>query len=73
MDPLKYLMEKLVQNGKTAKWVLLMSKFDIKYVTQKSIKGRASVDHLAHCSPKEAEEIQGDFPDEDIIGIVVES
>ena len=33
MDPLKYLMEKLVQDGKTAKWVLLLSKFDIKYVT----------------------------------------
>ena len=25
MDPLKYLMEKHVQDGKTAKWVLLLS------------------------------------------------
>ena len=25
MDPLKYLMEKLVQDGKTTKWVLLLS------------------------------------------------
>ena len=33
MDPLKYLMEKPVQDGKTAKWVLLLSEFDIKYVT----------------------------------------
>ena len=33
MDPLKYLMEKLAQDGKTAKWVLLLSEFDIKYVT----------------------------------------
>ena len=37
------------------------------------MKGRAIVDHLVHCSPEEAEEIQGDFPDEDIIGIEVES
>ena len=44
-----------------------------KYVTHKSMKGRAIVDHLAHCSPKEAEEIQGDFLNEDIIGIEVES
>lgn len=57
MEHLKYLMEKPVQDGKTAKWVLLLSKFDIKYVTQKSLKGRAIVDHLAHCSPEEAEEI----------------
>ena len=39
MDPLKYLMEKLVQDGKTAKWVLLFLEFEIKYVTQESVKG----------------------------------
>ena len=47
--------------------------FDIKYVTQKSMNGRAIADHLAHCSPEEAKEIQGDFPDEDIMGNEVES
>ena len=47
--------------------------FNIKYVTQKSIKGRAIADHLAHCSPEEVEEIQRDFLDEDIMGIEVES
>ena len=73
MDPLKYLMEKLVQDGNTTKWVMLLSEFDIKYVTQKSIKGRVIVDHLAHYSPEEAEEIQRDFPDEDIMGIELES
>ena len=37
------------------------------------MKGRAIADHLAHCSLEEAEEIQGDFLDEDIMGIEVES
>ena len=37
------------------------------------MKGRAIVDYLAHCSPEEAKEIQEDFPDEDIMGIEVES
>ena len=73
IDPLKYLMEKPVQDGKTTKWVLLLSEFDIKYVTQKSMKGRAIADHLAHCSLEEAEEIHGDFPDEDDMEIKVES
>ena len=50
-----------------------MSEFDIKYVTHKFVKGRAIADHLAHCSPEEAEEIQDDFSNEDIIGIEVES
>ena len=73
MDLLKYLMEKPMQDRKTAKWVLLLLEFDIKYVTKKFVKGRAIADHLAHCSLKEAKEIQGDFPDEDIMGIEVES
>ena len=66
-------MEKPMQDGKTANWVLLLSKFYIKYVTQKPVKGRAIADHLTHCSPEKAEEIQGDFLDEDIMGIEVES
>ena len=72
VDPLKYLMEKPVQDGKTAKWVLLLSEFDIKCVTHKSVKGRVIADYLAHSSPKEAKEIQGDFPDEDIMRIKLE-
>ena len=73
MDSLKYLIEKPMQNGKAAKWVLLLSEFDIKYVTHKSMNGRAIADHLAHCSPEEAEEIQGVFQDEDIMGIELRS
>ena len=69
MDPLKYLMEKLVQDGKTTKCVLLLLEFDIKYVTQNFV----IADHLAHCSLEEAEEIEEDFLDEDIIGIEMES
>ena len=37
------------------------------------MKGRAIADHLAHCSLEEAEEIQWDFPDEDIMGIELDS
>ena len=52
---------------------MLLSEFDIKYVTHKFVKGRAIADHLAHCSPEEAEEIQGDFLDEDIMEIELET
>ena len=37
------------------------------------MKGRAIVDLLAHCSPEEAEEVQGDYPYEDIMKIEIES
>ncbi|XP_070054117.1 uncharacterized protein [Nicotiana tomentosiformis] len=33
--------------GKLAKWQILLSEFDIVYVTQKAIKGQALADHLA--------------------------
>ena len=59
--------------GKQLNYVLLLLEFDIKYVTQKSVKGRAITDHLAHCSPEKAKEIQGDFLDEDIMGIELKS
>ena len=42
-------------------------------MTQKSVKGRAIAHHLAHCSSEEVKEIQGDFLDEDIMRIEVES
>ncbi|XP_075640424.1 uncharacterized protein LOC142612194 [Castanea sativa] len=73
MNPLKYLMEKAVQDGKTTKWDLLLSEFDIKYVIQKYVKGREIANHLAHYSPEEAKEVQRDFSDEDVMGIEVES
>ena len=38
-DPLKYLMTKPMPSGKLAKWSLILSEFEIKYVPQKAIKG----------------------------------
>ncbi|XP_075083482.1 uncharacterized protein LOC142167223 [Nicotiana tabacum] len=34
-------------SGKLAKWQILLSKFDIVYITQKVIKGQALADHLS--------------------------
>ncbi|XP_019262195.1 PREDICTED: uncharacterized protein LOC109240029 [Nicotiana attenuata] len=47
MDPLKYIFQKPTPTGKLAKWQILLSEFDIVYVTQKAIKGQALADHLA--------------------------
>ena len=37
------------------------------------MNGRTIANHLDHCSLEEVEEIQGDYPDEDIMGIELES
>ena len=47
MDPVKYIFEKPALIGRIALWQVLLSEFDIVYVTQKAIKGSALADYLA--------------------------
>jgi len=38
MDPVKYIFEKPTLTGRRARWQVLLSEFNIVYVTQKAIK-----------------------------------
>ncbi|XP_077215661.1 uncharacterized protein LOC143850289 [Tasmannia lanceolata] len=67
MDPLKYLFEKPALTGRTARWLLLLSEFDITYVTHKSIKGRVVAEQLAEVPVQEVEYLKTEFPDEEIM------
>ena len=44
IDPLKYLLNKATLIGRLAKWVMILSEFDIQYVERKAIKGQEIVD-----------------------------
>ncbi|XP_070003730.1 uncharacterized protein [Nicotiana sylvestris] len=46
IDPLKYIFQKPMPIGKLAKWQILLSEFDIIYVTRKAVKGQAVADVL---------------------------
>ncbi|XP_070057221.1 uncharacterized protein [Nicotiana tomentosiformis] len=46
LDPLKYIFQKPMPTGKLAKLQILLSKFDIVYITHKAIKVQALADHL---------------------------
>jgi len=37
-DPLKYMMNKTYQNARTSKWIMHLTKFDLQFISQKSIK-----------------------------------
>ncbi|XP_070041530.1 uncharacterized protein [Nicotiana tomentosiformis] len=67
MDPLKYIFQKPMPTGKLAKWKILLSEFDIIYVTQKAVKGQALADHLAE-NPVDGEykPLKTYFPDEEV-------
>ncbi|MCI25308.1 NBS-containing resistance-like protein, partial [Trifolium medium] len=67
MDPIKYIFEKPALAGKISRWQMLLSEYDIQYVTQKAIKGSVLSEHLAHQPLEEYQPIRFDFPDEDIM------
>ena len=64
MDPMKHLYEALSLVGKLAKWLILLTEFDVQYLTKKTIKGRAVAKFLALNSILDSKEIQLDFPDD---------
>ena len=40
INPLKYLLSKATLTGCLAKWVMVLSEFDIQYVERKDTKGQ---------------------------------
>ncbi|XP_027771374.1 uncharacterized protein LOC114076473 [Solanum pennellii] len=67
MDPLKYIFQKPMPTGRLAKWQILLTKFDIIYVTRIAMKVQALADHLAE-NPVDGdyEPLDTYFPDEEI-------
>eukprot|EP00256_Glycine_max_P058084 XP_014626093.1 uncharacterized protein LOC106796964 [Glycine max] len=72
MDPVKYIFEKPALTGPIARWQVLLSEFDIVYVTQKAVKGSALADYLAQQPLQDYRPMHPEFPDEDIMALFEE-
>ncbi|XXG42062.1 hypothetical protein AAC387_Pa01g2412 [Persea americana] len=60
-------------NARLAKWSILLSQFDIRYVPQKAIKGQALADFLAeHPLPKDSP-LRDDLPDKPVYNVETSS
>ncbi|XP_030924662.1 uncharacterized protein LOC115951633 [Quercus lobata] len=68
MDPLKCLFEKPALNGRLSRWLILLAKFDLKYMARKTIKGSVMSDFYAE-NRTEGEDGKEDFPDENILDV----
>ena len=68
MDPLKYLFEKPTLSGRLLRWLILLAKFDLKYVARKTIK-RSIVSNFCAENPIEGEDGKEDLLDEDILDV----
>ena len=51
------------------RWLVQLTKFDIQYVTLKSIKGSIFADHLASLPVSDDRPIDDDFPDEQFVSM----
>ena len=69
IDPLKYLLSKAALTGQAAKWVLILSEFDIVYKDRKAIKGQVIADQLVEAPLQGDHSIVVDFPDDTIMTI----
>lgn len=65
-NPLKYQMSKPAPSERLTKWSLFLSEFDIKYVSQKEIKGQALADFLAKHPVPDHVTLHEDLPDEEV-------
>ena len=70
MDPVKYIFEKPALSGRIARWKMVLTEYDIRYTTQKAIKGSVLDGHLAHQAVDDYHSMNFEFPDENIILVI---
>ena len=70
LDPIKYIFEKPSLFKRIVRWQVLLSEFDIFYVSQKAIKGSAIADFLAKRINEEYEPMSFDFSDKDLTEVL---
>ena len=69
LDPLRYLFDRFVLIGRLMRWLVLLTEFDIQYVTQKSVKDSIVTDHLASLPVSDDRPIDDDFPNEQFVSV----
>ena len=67
MDLIKYIFEKPALSGRIARWKMILTEYDIQYMSQKEIKGSVLADHLAHQDVDDYQSMNFEFPDENIM------
>ena len=65
VNPLRLLMTKPSSlNGLLAKWVMLLSQYEMQFLPQKTVKGQAVADFLAEHPDPRTTKLYEDLPDE---------
>ena len=70
LDLLRYLFDRLALTGRLMIWLVLLTKFDTRYVSQKSVKGSIVANHLASFLISDSKTIDDNFPNENIFIVI---
>ena len=70
LDPIKFIYEKPSLSGRIARWQVLLSEFDILYISQRAIKESVIADFLVERANEEYEPMSFEFPDEDLMAVL---
>lgn len=71
IDPLKYLLNKANLTRRLAKWVMILSEFDIQYVDRRAIKGQVIADQLAEALLQDDHPMHIEFPNTNALTMTV--
>ena len=69
LDPPRYLFDRPALIYRLMRWLVLLTEFDIHYVTQKFIKWSIIADHLASLLVCDGRVIDDNFLNEDITAV----
>ena len=69
LNPLRYLFDRPILTCRLMRWLVLLTEFDIQYVTQKLIKGIIFANHLASLLVSGDRLIDDDFPDKKFVSV----
>ncbi|XP_047339725.1 uncharacterized protein LOC124943222 [Impatiens glandulifera] len=69
LDQIRHLFHKILLSPRLAKWMMMISKYDIEYTVQKSIKGSVVVDFLADQPIEVEDEEKLAFLDDEVMTI----
>ena len=69
LDPIKYIFKKPSLLGRIARWQVLLSEYDIQYVSYKANKKSAIADFQADRTEEEYEPMKFEFSDKDLLAI----
>ena len=52
-DVIKYMLSLSILNGRTGKWILALSEFDLRYESGRAVKGQVMADFIVQHSGSE--------------------